>query len=91
MKRHAQDKILVKQFKEDYDIDLIRIIEDNTRSLPKITHFNENLQCPNHGYSLDEYFRHGGCGEKIKEITTPTLFMHALDDPIVGVNGIDFD
>ena len=50
---HAKDESLVLKFKKEHNIDLSQIIEYNTRNLPKISYFHENLSCPNHGISIE--------------------------------------
>ena len=41
--------------------------------------------------SNEDFWRESGCNHKIKHIKIPTLFMNALDDPIVMRSGINFD
>ena len=44
------------------------------------------------GYkSNEEYINKTSCCYKIPYIKIPTLFMSTLDDPLVGLNGLDFD
>ena len=38
-----------------------------------------------------DYYSKTQCCNRIKNIVKPTLFINALDDPIIGDYGIDFE
>lgn len=45
-----------------------------------------------YGYKdVDDYYYRASCFHNIPNIKTPTLFMNALDDPVVGEACIDYD
>lgn len=53
--------------------------------------YDEMVTVKNFGYKdRTEYYDKASCCWRIPYIKVPTLFMAALDDPLIGKNGIDF-
>jgi len=87
MLRHAQDPALVQAFKDELKIDVMEYIN----STPSMFKFDEMITVPMFGYKTrEEYYDKSSSCWKIPFIKTPTLFMAALDDPLIGRSGIDF-
>lgn len=53
---------------------------------------NEIFVAPMFGFESEaDYYLQTQCKNRIKDIQTPALFINAIDDPIIGNHGIDFD
>jgi len=51
-----------------------------------------NLSSRLQGYEGNEdYWKDASCGQRIHKIVTPTLFINAIDDPIIGTKCIDYE
>lgn len=45
-----------------------------------------------YGYkSTDDYWNRASCVHSVDKIRTPTLFISAIDDPLIGSETIDYD
>ena len=46
--------------------------------------FDDAITAPLHGYQgVEDYYRRASCRQYLKHIETPTLILHALDDPFM--------
>lgn len=64
---------------------------DYINSTPSMFKFDEMITVKMFGYSSrEEYYDKSSSCWAIPYIKTPTLFMAALDDPLIAKNGIDF-
>ena len=85
--RHAQDPAIVQGLKEEYGIDVMEYIN----STPSMFKYDTLVTVPMFGYkSREEYYDKSSSCWSIPYIKTPTLFLAALDDPLIGKTGIDF-
>jgi predicted alpha/beta-fold hydrolase len=85
--RHAQDPEMVKKFKIDHDIDINEYIGLKRPSMFK---YDEIITIKMFGYrNKDEYYDRASCCWRIPYIKVPTLFMAAIDDPLIGKSGLD--
>jgi predicted alpha/beta-fold hydrolase len=51
--------------------------------------FDHNVTAPLHGFnSADEYYQLSSSRQFLKDITTPTLILHSLDDPFMTATAI---
>ena len=54
--------------------------------------FDDKITAPFFGYkNRDDYYDKASCFHRIPDIKVPTLFMNALDDPIVTHKSIDYE
>uniref|UniRef100_A0A7S3IF66 Uncharacterized protein n=1 Tax=Strombidium inclinatum TaxID=197538 RepID=A0A7S3IF66_9SPIT len=57
-----------------------------------VTEFDNHFTSKMFGFKDGpDYHYKGSCFHRLRGIRKPTLFMNALDDPIIGWWGIDFD
>ena len=90
LKKHLHNKEIIAQFKEQHDIDFVKFIEEFEKD-KRISMFNEKFVVKNFGYKDHHDYHHQASGHfVIPQIKVPTLFFHALDDPLIGRNGIDW-
>ncbi|EHL29921.1 hydrolase [Legionella drancourtii] len=53
-------------------------------SLKTLYDFDQHITAPLHGFSsATEYYQTASCRQYLKKINTPTLIIHALDDPFM--------
>jgi predicted alpha/beta-fold hydrolase len=53
-------------------------------SIKTLYEFDKQITAPLHGFaSVDDYYRLSSARQYLKSITTPTLIIHALDDPFM--------
>ncbi|RME33686.1 MAG: hydrolase, partial [Gammaproteobacteria bacterium] len=46
--------------------------------------YDDQVTAPLHGFSgADEYYARSSCGQYLRDIATPTLILHARDDPFM--------
>jgi predicted alpha/beta-fold hydrolase len=51
--------------------------------------FDDRVTAPLHGFdSAEDYYRRSSCRPWLSRIATPTLVIHALDDPFLDAHGI---
>ena len=83
------EPVLREHFKNELDLDIKQILLDNPAS---ILAFDDKLTAPTWGFAdRADYYYKASCVHRIPEIKVPTLFMNALDDPVVSRNCIDFE
>ena len=88
---HQHNEEIVEAFKKEHDLDLLKLIADLKKS-PDTFHFHEKMITQTFGYDSNKhYFASTSCHQVIKDIKTPTLFMHSLDDPIIPTSAVDFE
>ena len=75
LKEHLKEKL-----GKDFDM------RDRVTNVPpNILRFDDEITAPLFGWrDRDDYYRTSACYHRIPSIKIPTLFMNALDDPIVG-------
>jgi predicted alpha/beta-fold hydrolase len=53
---------------------------------------DNNITAPLFGWKdRDEYYRTSACYHRIPSIKVPSLFLNAIDDPIIGERAIDYE
>lgn len=51
--------------------------------------FDDRITAPLHGYAgVDDYYRRASCRAWLRDIETPTLILHALDDPFMTPDAV---
>ena len=76
-------------FKEQLGFDLKERIESTK---PSLLNFDDTITAPFFGYEdREDYYNKASCVHRIPNIRIPTLFMNALDDPIVTHKCIDYE
>ncbi|MCG8055203.1 MAG: hydrolase [Candidatus Thiodiazotropha endolucinida] len=74
LKKSYTEKCQTRGFEEDINLSAIRTIYQ----------FDDNITSRVNGFDdADDYYSKCSSGTKLKEITTPTLIIHALDDPFM--------
>lgn len=59
---------------------------------PRTRFFDEFITIKQTGHqTIEDYWQEAGCQHMIKHIKSPTLFMNALDDPMIYSSGINFE
>ena len=54
--------------------------------------YDDTFTCKIHGYdSPEDYWKQASCFHNIGKIKTPTIFINALDDPLIDAEAIDYD
>jgi len=85
LKKHIP--ILSPFYKEKFDINL----EECFKKAKNHTEFDEMVTIKVNGFkNLDEYYHRTSSYYEIPHIKTPTFMMMAEDDPILGINQIDY-
>ncbi|MCG7972959.1 MAG: hydrolase [Candidatus Thiodiazotropha taylori] len=83
LKKSYIEKCQIRGFEKDIDLSAIRTIYQ----------FDNNITSRLNGFNdADDYYSKCSSGTKLKQITTPTLIIHALDDPFMfpaNVPGLD--
>ena len=65
----------------------VRVSAATVKNLDTFTKFDENVTAPLHGYAgADDYYQKCSGLPFLKSIQTPTLVLHALDDPFMNHN-----
>ncbi len=80
---------LKKQLKKKYHYhdmqSLIGISRDEVDNLRTFWEFDAVYTAPLHGFiNVHDYYQKASSKQYLKKITTPTLIIHALDDPFMG-------
>jgi len=76
-------------FKEKVGHDMLEYIEQNESTVLDI---DNNITAPLFGWKdRDDYYRTSACYHRIPSIEVPSLFMNAIDDPIIGERAIDYE
>jgi predicted alpha/beta-fold hydrolase len=76
-------------FLKEHGVDMIDLIPKMKKS---VMEFDNHFTSKMFGYQDGpDYHYKGSCIHRVTKIQVPTLFMNALDDPIIGPHGIDFD
>jgi len=84
------EHVLKDRYKEDFDIDLKEILE--SMEPIRLTEIDEKITSKIYGYDgMYDYHYKAACCWAIPNIKIPTLFMNALDDPLIDEAVIDFD
>ena len=75
---------LLKKFKK-FDFEkLIHLKEEDIKNIKSIREFDELYTAPIHGFSsADDYYAKNSAKQFLKDIETPTLIVHAKDDPFM--------
>ena len=80
---HLKQKILDKYAFIDYG-KLIHIQRDEIKQLKTFWQFDDLVTAPLHGFkNVADYYRQSSAHQYLKDIKTPTLMIHALDDPFM--------
>ena len=80
---------LREYFKKKHDMDLKKTLDEMPDSGCLC---NEIFTTKMFGYESEiDYYAKTECKNRIPNIEKPTLFVNALDDPIIGDYGIDFE
>ena len=76
------EKALKDHFKEHLGIDMLDVIHNQP---PSLINTDTKIVAPQFGFqSIQEYYDKTQCKYVMHNISTPTLFFNALDDPIVN-------
>jgi predicted alpha/beta-fold hydrolase len=90
IQRHGENTKIMKQFKNQYDIDFPQLIIDMQKN-PMSSTFHEKLIVKNFGFKDQmDYYEKASSHHVIPDIKIPTLFFSALNDPLIGEMGIDW-
>ena len=75
---------LLKKF-DTYDFEkLISLKKEEVQKMRSIREFDERYTTPIHGFlSADDYYEKNSAKQFLKDIQTPTLIVHAEDDPFM--------
>ncbi len=77
--RSLQKKAVAKSELVGSRVDLARALAART-----LREFDDALTAPLHGFeSADEYYRLSSSGQYVPQVRTPTLVVHAMDDPFL--------
>jgi hypothetical protein len=75
---------LLQKYRRDVLQPLINIDEKKIKNLRSFLEFDEAYTAPAHGFtSAQDYYTKASSRQYIKNIQTPTLIIHALDDPFM--------
>lgn len=75
---------LAKKFKQFNMSKYIKLKEEEIANIKTIEEFDEVYTAPMHGFkSADDYYTKCSAKQYLKEITLPTLIIHAQDDPFM--------
>ena len=82
--RHLK-KSLLKKYKTHPMQSLIGIDENAVKKLKTFWDFDDIYTAPIHGFrSAQDYYTRSSAKQYVKHICTPTLIIHALDDPFMS-------
>jgi len=75
---------LLKKF-DSYDFEkLINLKKEDLQKMRSIREFDEHYTAPIHGFlSANDYYAKNSARQFLKDIQTPTLIIHAQDDPFM--------
>ena len=67
-------------------------ITRRVREPADILKFDNDITAPLFGWkNRADYYQKASCYHRIPMIKVPTLFLNAIDDPIIGNKAIDYD
>lgn len=70
-------RIKARRFPDAYDL-------EGAMAASTLREFDDAVTAPIHGFrDAEDYYRRASSGPRLPEIRTPTLLIHALDDPFV--------
>jgi predicted alpha/beta-fold hydrolase len=77
------DNLLVKMSKLDYG-NLLKVTESQIKQFKSFRDFDQHITAPIHGFAdANDYYQKCSSGKFLKKIVTPTLVVHAKDDPFM--------
>jgi len=75
---------LEKKFETHEMSQLLKLKKEEIANIETIKAFDEHYTAPMHGFnSAEEYYQKCSAKQFLKDIATPTLIIHALDDPFM--------
>ena len=91
----SHEPVLKEEVRRVCGVDLQETIElwrQSPSEYMTLRRFDDTFTCPLNGFeSPDDYWYKVSCFHTIMQIRTPTLFLNALDDPIIGGDTIEYD
>ena len=88
---HQSNEEIIQSFKKEHKLDLRKLIS-NLKKSPDTFYFHKKMISQTFGFdSNEDYIDCTSCHKIIKDIQSPTLFMHSLDDPIIPTAAVDFE
>ena len=83
------EPIMRETLLKDHNIDILKSLDNMVDS---IIDYDTVFTAKMFGYKdVEDYYDKASCTHQIKNIKIPTLFLSALDDPIIGEKGIDYE
>lgn len=77
------NNLLIKMGKIDYG-KLLKVTESQIKQFKSFRDFDEHITAPLHGFvNADDYYQKCSSGNFLSKIATPTLIVHAKDDPFM--------
>jgi predicted alpha/beta-fold hydrolase len=77
------NNLLMKMRTIDYG-DLLKVTESQIKNFKSFRDFDEHITAPLHGFvDADDYYQKSSARNFLKHINTPTLVVHAKDDPFM--------
>jgi predicted alpha/beta-fold hydrolase len=77
------NNLLIKMRNMDYG-KLLKVTESQIKQFKSFRDFDEHITAPLHGFvDADDYYNKCSSRNFLKGITTPTLIVHAKDDPFM--------
>lgn len=77
------NNLLAKMQKMDY-AQLLKVSEAQIKQFKNFRHFDEHITAPLHGFmGADDYYQKCSSDKFLGKIATPTLIVHAKDDPFM--------
>ncbi len=81
------EKHLVSKLQEKYRQKFVKIASPLNVDIDQLNSFylfDDQVTAPLHGFhGVDDYYARSSCGQFLKQITKPTLILHASDDPFM--------
>jgi predicted alpha/beta-fold hydrolase len=78
------NNLLTKMQTIDYE-DRLQITQEQAKKLKNFREFDEHVTAPVHGFAnADDYYQRCSAVNFLKNIITPTLILHAIDDPFMN-------
>lgn len=80
MKRNLLEKMQKVNFSQ-----VLRVDKKTIASMQTFREFDEHITAPSHGFKgADDYYTRSSAIADLPQITTPTLIIHAADDPFMN-------
>jgi predicted alpha/beta-fold hydrolase len=77
------NNLLIKMRNMDYG-NLLKVTESQIKQFKNFRDFDEHITAPLHGFvDADDYYNKCSSRNFLKGVTTPTLIVHAKDDPFM--------